>query len=122
MARFIILEHDHPVLHWDFMLEAGEALQTWRLNEPPRPRTTVEAARIFDHRLFYLDYEGPVRGDRGRVTRWDGGTFAWETREERRVVVRLVGQRLRGVMRLEGEGGDVWRAWFVPEGQPVRPG
>ena len=35
MPRFVILEHDHPVVHWDLMLEAGEALRTWRLAAPP---------------------------------------------------------------------------------------
>ena len=27
MPRYVILEHDHPVLHWDLMLEAGGVLQ-----------------------------------------------------------------------------------------------
>src|SRR5437879_2020084 len=34
MRRFVILEHDHPQLHWDLMLEAGPALRTWRLSAP----------------------------------------------------------------------------------------
>ena len=34
-ARFAILEHDYPVLHWDFMLEAGDVLRTWRLPAVP---------------------------------------------------------------------------------------
>ena len=34
MPRFVILEHDHPSLHWDFILEVGEVLWTWRLSAP----------------------------------------------------------------------------------------
>ena len=35
MPRFVILEHDHPRLHWDLMLQTGDALRTWRLASPP---------------------------------------------------------------------------------------
>src|SRR2546429_613448 len=37
MPRFVILEHDHPELHWDLMLEAGPVLRTWPLAAPPQP-------------------------------------------------------------------------------------
>jgi hypothetical protein len=113
MPRFVVLEHDHPALHWDFMLEAGDVLLTWRLAAPPGPDVPLEATRTFDHRPLYLDYEGPVRGGRGRVVRWDGGTFAWEEREEGRVAVRLDGARLRGSLRLECLWPPVWRGSFV---------
>jgi hypothetical protein len=69
MPRFVILEHDHPELHWDFMLEAGAVLRTWRLAAPPALGQVVAAAASFDHRLLYLDYEGPVSGGRGTVRR-----------------------------------------------------
>ena len=64
MPRFVILEHDHPVLHWDLMLEAGDVLQTWRLANPPTPGCAIDATALPDHRLTYLDYEGPVSGNR----------------------------------------------------------
>ena len=31
--------------------------------------------RLADHRLDYLEYEGPVSGDRGSVRRVDGGQY-----------------------------------------------
>ena len=75
MPRFVILEHDYPLRHWDLMLEFGPVLRTWRLAEPPLPGKVVAAEPTFDHRLMYLDYEGPVSGDRGNVKRWQSGTF-----------------------------------------------
>src|SRR5262245_3351063 len=78
MPRYVVLEHDHPELHWDFMLEAGEVLRTWRLAAPPGAEGAIPATAVFDHRPFYLDYEGPVRGGRGFVRRWDAGTFTWQ--------------------------------------------
>ena len=110
-SRFVVLEHDHPFRQWDLMLEAGEALRTWRLTAPPRPGRGVDAVPIGDHRLAYLDYEGPVSGDRGRVSRWDHGTFAWECEGEE-LAVRLHGGRLRGVLRLGRRTDGTWRAAF----------
>src|SRR5947208_3096689 len=112
MPRFVILEHDHPHLHWDFMLEAGDVLRTWRLAGPPSPGGVVVAEPLFDHRRAYLDYEGPVSGNRGTVKRWDGGTFAWEADEAGRVVVRLAGGRLNGTAVVEAGPDGGWRLTF----------
>ncbi len=116
MPRFVILEHDHPLLHWDLMLEAAQALRTWRLAAPPQPGRTVRAESIFDHRLAYLDYEGPVSGNRGRVKRWDTGQYDWLMNDPQRIAVRLAGGRLRGVLLLEGAAPAGWQATFAPEG------
>jgi hypothetical protein len=108
MPRYVVLEHDWPVLHWDFMLESGEVLRTWRLAAPPRPGASVAAESLGDHRRAYLDYEGPVSGGRGTVTRWDAGTFSWEAADEG-VAVWLDGARLRGRARIEADGAGGWR-------------
>jgi hypothetical protein len=107
-VRYVILEHDHPQRHWDFMLEAGDVLRTWRLARAPQYGETVPAEPSFDHRPFYLDYEGPVRGDRGTVVRWDAGTFTWLEEAEDRVVVRLQGQRLHGETVLRRSAAGDW--------------
>ncbi|HBI41986.1 MAG TPA: hypothetical protein DDY78_03890 [Planctomycetales bacterium] len=112
MPRFAILEHDYPTLHWDFLLEQDDVLLTWRLPTPPELGAMVNALKAFDHRRLYLDYEGPVSGGRGKVTRWDGGTFDWEVREPGCMAVRLYGARLRGVFRLELLDGKMWRGEF----------
>jgi hypothetical protein len=112
MPRFVILEHDHPHLHWDFMLECGPVLKSWRLDSPPEPGRIVSAMPTFDHRLFYLDYEGPVSGDRGRVARWDAGNFVGDLSEAGKesdpIWVRLEGRRVRGVAVLEQSGAGGW--------------
>src|SRR5437868_1093145 len=43
MPRFVVLEHDWPSLHWDFLLEAGEVLLAWRLLEEPATGQDVRA-------------------------------------------------------------------------------
>lgn len=112
MSRFVLLEHDYPTTHWDLMLEAGSALRTWRLAQPPQSGRTIDAAAVFDHRLLYLDYEGPISGGRGHVVRWDWGTFAKLEESARRLAVLLAGQRLHGVFVLERVEGDTWRGEF----------
>ncbi|MCA8991406.1 MAG: hypothetical protein KDA69_04550 [Planctomycetaceae bacterium] len=79
MPQFVILEHDWPELHYDFMLEHEGVLLTWRLQSLPRLDEACEltAEQIFDHRPHYLTYEGPVSGDRGTVKRRMHGRFDW---------------------------------------------
>lgn len=69
LPRFVVLEHDHPFLHWDFLLEHGDRAFTWRLLEKPECNRWLAAERINDHRPLYLNYEGPVSGNRGSVRR-----------------------------------------------------
>jgi hypothetical protein len=110
MPRFVILEHDHPELHWDFMLEADGMLRTWRLASPPAPGRACAAHRLPDHRLAYLEYEGPISGSRGNVRRLERGIFDWLQDSPNGIAVRLTGERLRGVVRLTRLSGDEWNA------------
>ena len=95
MPRFVVLEHDWPTRHWDFLLEAGDVLRAWRLLAEPGAGTVLAEPNA-DHRLLYLDFEGPLSGGRGRVWRWDAGTFDWVADEPDRVVVHLRGAKLAG--------------------------
>lgn len=72
------LRHELPDGSWhiDWMLardpQGTAPLLTWRLARPLdalEPGESVDAEHIGDHRPDYLDYEGPVSGDRGHVTR-----------------------------------------------------
>jgi hypothetical protein len=114
MPRFSILAHDYPAPHWDLFLETGDVLRSWRLLLPLADGVAVPAEPTGDHRLLYLDYEGPVSGGRGSVTRVDGGTFAWEADSPGRVVVRVAGTPFTGRLTLvRGPGG--WTCRFNPE-------
>lgn len=104
MPRFVILWHEMPPAsqsHWDFMLEAADALETWALAEEPSPMSSCLASRLADHRKAYLDYEGEVSGGRGTVTRWDAGEYLRLPANDQQVIVTLEGGRLRGIARLD---------------------
>lgn len=69
-----------------------------------RPGRRIEATRLADHRPVYLEYEGPVPGDRGSVRRLERGRVVameerpaewrldvhWETRGPQKLLVRSV--------------------------------
>ncbi len=115
--RFVVLLHDHPVLHWDLMLDRGDALRTWRLEREPQADVEIAAVAIADHRRAYLDYEGPVSGGRGTVVRWDAGTFLEFEESPDRVAARFQGDRIRGTVWLTRMGeGEGWVFEFHPGG------
>ena len=120
MPRFALLTHDHPFVHWDLLIEAGETARTWRLLESPArwlkaPAIELAAESIAAHRLMYLDYEGPVSRERGRVARWDHGLAEWLGEGESSVRLRLNGNRLVGELTLERSAAQpLWSARFFP--------
>lgn len=118
MSRFVILLHDWPVPHWDLLLESGPVLKAWRLLAEPALHTTISAAPNFDHRLMYLDYEGPVSGERGNVTRWDAGEYDGEPPSDAGGILHLHGTRFTGTAVFElRESG--WFIRFVTRELPV---
>ena len=118
---FVLLIHDHPFVHWDLLVQHGEVLRSWRLLESPdrwrsaAESTELSAESIGDHRLLYLDYEGPVSRERGRVVRWDHGQAEWLVNGEAAVRLKLSGGRLIGVLVLKLTTlRPLWSARFFP--------
>lgn len=113
-ARFAILHHQgFGGEHWDLMLEHGDVLLTWQLEEEPTPNHTlpIRAQRIGDHRKAYLSYEGPISRGRGQVRRVDDGDVIFEEITAACLRFRLSGQRLIGTFALverDDENGEGW--------------
>ena len=66
----------------------------------------MTAKALPDHRLVYLDYEGPIAGGRGSVSRWDEGTYEFQQQGEESFTIELSGGKYRGrvsFQRLPGE-------------------
>jgi len=112
VPRFVILTHDHPLLHWDFLLECDAALRTWRLMKSPDSSGSISAEALPDHRLHYLDYEGPVGNGRGEVRQWDRGDYATVEESPSRVEVRLAGNQLIGTAVLQVDVASNWTFYF----------
>jgi len=120
MPQYVILTHDYPEWHWDFMLEGVEGLQTWRLEFDPVVAEAAQAALALPlHRIEYLDYEGPVSRNRGTVARFDRGVYTLLAESEQMLRLELSGQRLRGIVELtlihdHAEHPLMWRYLFQP--------
>lgn len=90
------------------MLEDGGVLLTWQLDACPAESGPfpIAARRIGDHRKAYLNYEGPVSGDRGTVTRVDSGTFEFLARTSGLIEIMLSGGKLAGPFAIRGAAGN----------------
>jgi hypothetical protein len=95
MPRFVVLEHDHPTLHWDLMLDIGESLRSWRLGALPQAGITTTCASTPDHRLSYLEYEGPVSRNRGAVKRVLAGDYSIVEETAEQLIAELVAVETR---------------------------
>jgi hypothetical protein len=96
MPRFTISHHtgSKDGDHYDLMLEHGEGLRTWRLVNTAFQVFQV-ARQIKDHRKSYLDFEGEVSNERGRVKIWDTGTYTVDHWKDDRIQVALVWRSLK---------------------------
>jgi DNA polymerase Ligase (LigD) len=108
--RFVILWHSIPsspsgsamhgrVSHFDLMFEDSEHLVTFELPKLPIPGERVPIQRLADHRLHYLNYEGPLdpgldSQDRGHVTRWTEGNYQFYRWTEQKLIVELTSVKL----------------------------
>ena len=113
MPRFVVLRHELPPdsprgSHYDLMLEAGGVLQTWACEKLPRLGQTVAAERLPDHRLAYLDYEGPVSG-RGDVTRVLSGEYESVTERADELQARLTVENRPAILSIRTVTGEPHR-------------
>jgi hypothetical protein len=119
MPRYVILHHqtgpdyDRP-MHWDFMLESHGVLRAWALAQPPEIGPAIIGQALPDHRIEYLEYEGPVSGNRGHVGQWDRGDYSLAEQSRDRLVVQLRGRQLTCQVTIERdrENADGWRFLF----------
>jgi hypothetical protein len=104
--RFVIHKHTRGNdVHWDLMIEWGDVLKTWRLDNPPEKLATekTKATSIFDHDKKFLSYQGPVNNDTGRVEIVDQGTCTIESDDGKILRVAFTGKILMKKLILEGQ-------------------
>ena len=127
-SAFVILLHSgNGPAHCDFLLEGPAAAETWQFLDDPatlmpspaseagekraRPQAPekileIPAKKIQDHRLMYLDYEGPLSGGRGSVRQLDKGTYEMIARSANSLEFRLAGRVMKGTFLLQHAQGQ----------------
>jgi DNA polymerase Ligase (LigD) len=118
MPRFVLLQHQWNGVHWDFMLESGDSLRTWAIDEPIVGGRDLPARALGDHRKMYLEYEGEVGGNRGWVRRVDAGTYRVIEWSDGHVRVEVFGDQLVGEvdLRSSGAGSGARDSWVFRTG------
>ena len=140
--RFAVLHHSIPRgaergSHWDLLLEQppglGDGLKTFEICVPPEAWGKPSVARqLSDHRHHYLDYEGPVSGNRGHVARVMEGHIEWLSMSKHMMTLSLelanlrtaaeLSEPVRGVIELRklmGETDD--ELWELILEMPLPP-
>ncbi len=139
ISRFALLWHAMPdsadrASHCDLLLEQGAVCLTWALQlseaeiialgkkDNRKVRPPIHARRLKDHRLLYLDYEGPIRGNRGSVACLVRGNCHWIEATDTKVRVRLSGSSLSTsqnwkstlvLQQNESESGNEENGWTL---------
>ncbi len=97
--RFVVQRHqkESEPTHWDLMLERGGILETYRLALPPEKwgKEAIEAVKIFDHPLKFLNYEGSVNEGKGRVDIADCGTYRLIKEDGNKQQISFAGKLLK---------------------------
>jgi bifunctional non-homologous end joining protein LigD len=122
--RFVIQEHHARRLHWDLRLEHDGALLSWALPRgvPDDPAENRLAVHTEDHPIEYLDFHGEIPAGQygaGTMTIWDSGTYEPEKVEDKKVIIRFHGERVRGRYALFSTRGD---DWLIHRMDPPEPG
>ncbi|MDX1947734.1 MAG: DNA polymerase ligase N-terminal domain-containing protein [Pirellulaceae bacterium] len=117
MQRFVFLRHELPAegargSHFDLMFEQAGVLRTWACDELPTDRKSTPAEQLPDHRLAYLDYQGPISAGRGSVRRVAAGEYQLLSETADELVARLMGEQYQGTLRIARAAGEPQR-WSV---------
>ena len=110
-GKFVIQKHTRGGdVHWDLMLEADEALETYRLGLPPERLTQEKcsAEKIFEHPPRFLTYEGSVNKGKGNVEIAESGTFNVIQQRPDYIELELSGGILQGRFALKHIREDEW--------------
>lgn len=112
-SRFVVQKHHASHLHWDFRLELDGVLKSWAVpKEPPSESKDKRlAVEVEDHDIDYIDFEGEIPEGHygaGKVEIWDKGDFALESRDNKKLVFQLNGEKLNGRYILINTSGRNW--------------
>jgi len=101
MDRFVVQEHWASHHHFDFRLEMDGVLKSWAVPKgiPYKKGLKRLAVQTEDHPISYIDFEGEIPEGQygaGVVKIFDKGKYKLIRRNEKNLVFKLEGERIRG--------------------------
>ena len=100
-GKYVIQRHHARKLHYDLRLEMDGVLKSWAVPKEPTddPKVKRLAIQVEDHELDYGEFKGEIpKGSygAGRVEIWDKGNYEIINRKERKLILNVQGERLKG--------------------------
>ena len=111
--RFVIQEHHSRRLHWDFRLERDGVLKSWAVPKgvPLERGIRRLAVQVEDHPLDYIGFAGTIPAGNygaGEVLIWDQGSYAAAEYDDKKIVLAVLGQKVKGGYELVHTDGNNW--------------
>ncbi|UCF08707.1 MAG: 3'-phosphoesterase [Thermoplasmata archaeon] len=110
---YVIQKHQARNLHYDLRLEMEGVLRSWAVpKEPPtQPGVKRLAVQVDDHELDYATFEDEIpEGEygAGTVEIWDRGSYEVIEKDEKKFVLEINGEKLKGkyVLLHFAKGGE----------------
>jgi len=108
---YVIQKHVATRLHYDLRLEMDGVLKSWVVPKEPPFQSGIKrlAVQVEDHPVEYADFEGIIpEGEygAGTVEIWDCGTYKLIDRKEDKLIVDIIGNKLKGnyvLVRFKGD-------------------
>ena len=96
--------------------QSDGTLATWQWPAPPEQwdSDAADCTKLPDHRSVYLDYQGPISGDRGTVTIACSGTCTVNRYDADQWNVQLTSDCLTGRVVLTHQDDSLWHGVFIP--------
>ncbi len=99
---YVIQKHAATRLHYDLRLEMDGVLKSWTVPKEPPTTSGVRrlAVRVEDHPIEYAEFEGTIpEGEygAGTVEIWDKGTYQLLERKENKLIIKINGEKIKGV-------------------------
>lgn len=94
------------------MFQRGDVLRTFACAVEPTAGQSMIVEPLDDHRLDYLDFEGPVSRGRGDVRRWDAGEFNVLNESPGQWLLDVRGRRWKGRVLFTAGADHRWMVAF----------
>ena len=110
--NYSIIKHtlSDYTFHYDFLIKKNDILQCWQFSSIANIEIgeLIFCKKIFDHRLKYLNYQGPISNNRGKVQIIQNGFLEIIIQEDNLVRFRIDSELLNGNFEIRKIQSEAW--------------